>query len=61
MTFSAETSEADWETPCPTRVDGRHCTCWYDGEFCCGCGDDSGPINHDRDPLPPELAEAGGT
>ncbi len=29
----------DWETPCPKREDGIHCTCWYDGKACCSCGD----------------------
>lgn len=31
--------EAEWETRCPKREDGQHCTCWYDGEECCACGD----------------------
>lgn len=31
--------EGDWETPCPKREDGIHCTCWYDGGKCCGCSD----------------------
>lgn len=33
----------DWETPCPKREDGIHCTCWYDGDKCCGCGDPALP------------------
>lgn len=32
-------SKQDWETKCPIRIDGIHCTCWYDGESCCGCGE----------------------
>lgn len=30
--------DANWETPCPKREDGRHCDCWYDGQACCACG-----------------------
>lgn len=32
-------SEKEWETPCPKREDEIHCVHWYDGEACCGCGD----------------------
>jgi hypothetical protein len=32
-----------WETQCPEHFDGWHCNCWYDGEPCCACGDDTPP------------------
>lgn len=31
--------EREWETPCPKREDKIHCECWYDGNPCCGCGE----------------------
>jgi hypothetical protein len=32
--------EQSWETPCPSREDGKHCEHWYDDTGpCCGCGD----------------------
>lgn len=27
------------ETPCPQRTDEMHCSCWYDGDECCACGE----------------------
>lgn len=30
--------EQSWETPCQSREDGTHCTCWHDGQPCCSCG-----------------------
>jgi hypothetical protein len=36
---SAGAEQGDWETPCPARPDKTHCTCWYDGDTCCSCGD----------------------
>ena len=41
----------DWETPCPGRSDGIHCTCWYDGDECCGCGDPAKEMNEDGTPI----------
>lgn len=44
MLPKGEVSETnDWETPCLKREDGIHCTCWYDGEKCCACGDPALP------------------
>jgi hypothetical protein len=34
-------NKQDWETECQKREDKTHCTCWYDGETCCACGDNS--------------------
>lgn len=28
---------------CPKRDDKQHCNCWYDGEPCCACGDNTVP------------------
>ena len=35
-------SDQDWETDCPKRDDGQHCSCWYDNERCCACGAEAG-------------------
>lgn len=36
---------ANVETPCPVRTDGKHCDCWHDGGgACCGCGDNAGEV-----------------
>lgn len=32
---------------CWKREDGQHCTCWYDGNPCCSCGDNTGEIDLD--------------
>ena len=39
------TGQDEWETPCPGRDDKIHCDHWYDGESCCGCGDDEGRVD----------------
>ena len=40
-----------WETACPVREDKIHCTCWYDGWKCCGCGDPAKEMNEDGTPV----------
>ena len=42
----------DWETPCPVRDDKIHCTCWYDGFVCCGCGNNGPQEDNHEDATP---------